>query len=227
MTAAIRRLQSLTTFLAHLRERLGVDIGFVLWDGTTVPSDLAPNALALAIADEGAAAALIRRPKLDTLFNLLISARLELRNGTLFDLMTLRPRVRSKDFRKALDKTLALGTAARFLFVPRGGPWPLEEVHGDKAGRDGSETTNKANIQYHYDLSNAFYQLFLDPEMVYSCAHFTESHDDIDAGAARQARHDLPQAAAQARRNIPRHRLRLGRAASSMPPALRRRSPMA
>jgi cyclopropane-fatty-acyl-phospholipid synthase len=156
MTAAIRRLQSLTTLLAHLRERLGVDIGFVLWDGTTVPSDLAPNALALAIADEGAVAALIRRPKLDTLFNLLISARLELRNGTLFDLMTLRPRVRSKDFRKALDKTLALGTAARFLFVPRGGPWPLEEVHGDKAGRDGSETTNKANIQYHYDLSNAF-----------------------------------------------------------------------
>jgi cyclopropane-fatty-acyl-phospholipid synthase len=179
MTAAARRLQSLTSLLAHLRERLGIDIGFMLWDGTTVPHDLAPNALALAIADEGAIAALIRRPKLDTLFNLLVSARLELRNGTLFDLMTLRPRVRSKDFRKALDKALALSTAAQFLFVPRGGPWPLEAVHGDKAGRDGSETSNKANIQYHYDLSNAFYALFLDPEMVYSCAHFTEPHDDI------------------------------------------------
>src|SRR6185436_16036416 len=35
------------------------------------------------------------------------------------------------------------------------------------------------NIQYHYDLSNAFYALFLDPEMVYCCAHFTEPHDDI------------------------------------------------
>jgi cyclopropane-fatty-acyl-phospholipid synthase len=185
MTAAARRLQSLTSLLAHLRERLGVDIGFVLWDGTTVPADLAPNAIALAIADEGAVAALIRRPKLDTLFNLLVSARIELRNGTLFDLMALRPRVRSKDFRKALDKTLALSTAARFLFVPRGGPWPLEEVHGDKAGRDGSETTNKENIQYHYDLSNAFYALFLDPEMVYSCAHFTEPHDDI-----ARAQHD-------------------------------------
>src|SRR4051812_15509688 len=179
MTAAARRLQSLTSLLAHLRERLGIDIGFVLWDGTTVPADLAPTAMALAIADEGAVAALIRRPKLDTLFNLLVAARLELRNGTLFDLMALRPRVRSKDFRKALDKTLALSTAARFLFVSRGGPWPLEEVHGDKAGRDGSETSNKENIQYHYDLSNAFYALFLDPEMVYSCAHFTEPHDDI------------------------------------------------
>ena len=179
MTAAARRLQSLTSLLAHLRERLGVDIGFVLWDGTSVPADLAPTAMAMAIADEGAVAALIRRPKLDTLFNLLVSARLELRNGTLFDLMALRPRIRSKDFRKSLDKTLALSTATRFLFVSRGGPWPLEEVRGDKAGRDGSETSNKENIQYHYDLSNAFYALFLDPEMVYSCAHFTEPHDDI------------------------------------------------
>src|SRR6478735_9928061 len=136
MTAAVRRLQSLTSLLAHVRERLGLELGFVLWDGTTIPADLAAHAIALKIADEGAVAAMIRRPKLDTLFNLLVSARLELRNGSLFDLMTLRPRVRSKDFRKALDKSLALGTAARFLFVPRGGPWPLEELHGNKAGRD-------------------------------------------------------------------------------------------
>ena len=139
MAAAARRLQSLASLLAHVRERLGVDIGFVLWDGTMVPADLKPDAMAFAIADEGAVAALIRRPKLDTLFNLLVSARLELRNGTLFDLMTLRPRVRSRDFRKVLDKTLALRTAARFLFVPRGGPWPLEQVHGEQTGSDGSE----------------------------------------------------------------------------------------
>jgi len=179
MTAAARRLQSLTSLLAHLRERLGVEIGFVLWDGTAVPADLAPNALAFAIADEGAVAALIRRPKLDTLINLLVSARLELRNGTMFDLMSLRLRVRSKDILKTLDKTLALRTALQFLFVPRGGPWPLEQVRGDKAGRDGSEKTNRENVQYHYDLSNDFYALFLDPEMVYSCAHFTVPHDDI------------------------------------------------
>lgn len=185
MDAAARRLESLRAFLAHLRERLGIDLGFVLWDGTTVPADLAPNALALAIADEGAVAALIRRPKSDTLFNLLVSARLDLRNGTLFDLMAQRPRVRSRDFRKALDKTLALKTAAKFLLVPRGGPWPLEELHGDKAGRDGREETNKENIEYHYDLSNAFYALFLDPEMVYSCGYFTEPHDDI-----ARAQHD-------------------------------------
>ena len=52
-------------------------------------------------------------------------------------------------------------------------------VHGDKAGRDGSEDANKENIQYHYDLSNAFYALFLDPEMVYTCAYFTDWDNDL------------------------------------------------
>ena len=59
MTAAVRRLQSLASLLAHVRERLGVDIGFVLWDGSTVPADLKNNAMAFAIADEGAVAALM------------------------------------------------------------------------------------------------------------------------------------------------------------------------
>jgi cyclopropane-fatty-acyl-phospholipid synthase len=37
--------------------------------------------------------------------------------------------------------------------------------------------SNKANIQHHYDVSNAFYRLWLDERMVYSCAYF---HDDAD-----------------------------------------------
>jgi cyclopropane-fatty-acyl-phospholipid synthase len=102
-----------------------------------------------------------------------------LRNGTLFDLVAQRPRVRSRDLRKSLDKKLALGTAARFLLVPRGGPWPLEQVRGHEAARDGSEATNRENVHFHYDLSNAFYALFLDPEMVYSCAYFRDWNNDL------------------------------------------------
>ncbi len=185
MTAAETRLRSIRDLLTHVRERLGIEPGFVLWDGSTVPADPWPGALTIAIADEGAVAALIRRPKIDTLLNLLVSARIELRNGSMSDLLAQRPRVRTKNALKTLDKTLALRTAARFLFVPRGGPWPLEAVRGDRAPRDGTEQANKENIQYHYDLSNEFYALFLDPEMVYSCAHFTEPHDDL-----ARAQHD-------------------------------------
>ena len=33
---------------------------------------------------------------------------------------------------------------------------------------------DKDYIQFHYDLGNEFYELFLDPEMVYSCGYFTD-----------------------------------------------------
>jgi cyclopropane-fatty-acyl-phospholipid synthase len=179
MTTTQRRLDALKALLAHVRDRLQIDWGFALWDGSSVPHDLPADALALAIADEGVVAALIRRPKLETLLNLFVAGRLDLRNGTMFDLVARRPRVRTKEFLKVMDKRLVLAALGRFLLVSRGGPWPLEDIRGNKAPRDGTATANRSNIQYHYDLSNEFYALFLDPEMVYSCAHFTEPHDDL------------------------------------------------
>jgi cyclopropane-fatty-acyl-phospholipid synthase len=179
MTAAARRLQSLAFLLAQLRERLGVDVGFVLWDGSTVPTDLKPNALAVVVADEGAVAALVRRPNIKTLANLWVTSRISIRNGTLFDLVDRRPKVRIKELRKALDKMLLLKTGLQFLFVPRGGPWPLDQIKRDRpVTREPVE--DKSNIHYHYGASNAFYELWLDREMVYTCAYFTEWHDDID-----------------------------------------------
>ncbi len=172
------RLTSFKHLLAHARERLGLDLGFVLWDGSTIPADLSSNAFAIALADEGVVAALIRKPKIDTLANLWVSGRIDLRNGTLFDLVARRPKTRTRDLLRSIDKKLALATAAKFLLVPRGGPWPLENIRGDKAG-SGNEAANKENIQYHYDVSNAFYALFLDPEMVYSCGYFTDWNNDI------------------------------------------------
>ncbi len=35
-------------------------------------------------------------------------------------------------------------------------------------------------IEYHYDLSNEFYSLFLDKNMVYSCAYFETEDDSLD-----------------------------------------------
>src|SRR5262249_34474828 len=134
--------------------------------GSIVPRDLPSSAPIIVIADEGAVSALMRRPTMNTFLNLWVTARIDLRRGTIFDPVARRPKIKTKEAIKRFDKRLALATAARFLFVPRGGPWPLESIHGDKALADGSEVANKENAHYHYDLSNAYYSLFLDPEMV-------------------------------------------------------------
>jgi cyclopropane-fatty-acyl-phospholipid synthase len=176
---AERRLASFKRLLAHARELLALDFGFVLWDGSAVPADLPSNALALVFADEGVVAAIERRPNADTLLNLWVTGRIEIRNGVIFDFLSSRPKLRTKEIRRRLDKRLALATALKFVFVPRGGPWPLEAIFKRPAASRGGEEANKENITYHYDLSNAFYALFLDPEMVYSCAYFRDWNNDL------------------------------------------------
>jgi len=54
----------------------------------------------------------------------------------------------------------------------------LEQLpDGDHLAHD--KATDAAAIAYHYDLSNDFYRLWLDPELVYSCAYFKTGTEDL------------------------------------------------
>src|SRR5262249_12359714 len=44
-------------------------------------------------------------------------------------------------------------------------------------------------VRYHYDVSDAFYRLFLDQEMVYSCAYFPTGRESL--AEAQRAKLDL------------------------------------
>jgi cyclopropane-fatty-acyl-phospholipid synthase len=46
--------------------------------------------------------------------------------------------------------------------------------------------SSKANIQHHYDVSNAFYKLWLDSRLVYSCAYFRAEDDSLDDAQAQK-----------------------------------------
>ena len=43
-----------------------------------------------------------------------------------------------------------------------------------------SKTENRASIEFHYDVSNEFYALWLDDAMVYSCAYFEHPDDTLE-----------------------------------------------
>jgi cyclopropane-fatty-acyl-phospholipid synthase len=51
---------------------------------------------------------------------------------------------------------------------------PLRSIHHSRA-------QDRADIQFHYDVGNAFYRLWLDERMVYSCAYFRQGDEDIDS----------------------------------------------
>ena len=56
---------------------------------------------------------------------------------------------------------------------------PTEDHAPQLSGTVHSQNRDKDAIQYHYDVSNDFYQLWLDKQMVYSCAYFKTPDDDI------------------------------------------------
>jgi cyclopropane-fatty-acyl-phospholipid synthase len=184
MNAAESRLASLKRLLAEIHARLEPGFGFQLWDGSSVPETWPKDAMALSIADEGAIAGLLRAPNVTTLANLWAAGRVDLKNGTLFDLVQRRPKGRTRDLRKSLMSLSTVRALAPYLLLPRGGPWPLEHIGRDRES-DGSEKVNAQNIAYHYDVSNAFYALWLDRDMVYTCAYFHDWSDDLDT-AQRQ-----------------------------------------
>ena len=48
-----------------------------------------------------------------------------------------------------------------------------------------------AAIRYHYDVSNAFYQTWLDENLVYSCAYFENGDEDLAAAQLKKIDHIL------------------------------------
>lgn len=54
-----------------------------------------------------------------------------------------------------------------------------------------SKRRDRAAIEYHYDVSNDFYRLFLDERMVYSCAYFRHETDTLDQAQENKLDHIL------------------------------------
>jgi len=68
---------------------------------------------------------------------------------------------------------------------------PHNDHHHDEQrlhlhGRAHSKPRDRDAVTYHYNLSNDFYQLWLDRRMVYSCAYFEHGNEDIDTAQAQK-----------------------------------------
>jgi len=57
--------------------------------------------------------------------------------------------------------------------------------------RHHSRDHDREAIQYHYDVSNDFYSLFLDRNMVYSCAYYRNDGDTLDKAQEQKLDHIL------------------------------------
>ncbi|MDB6167414.1 MAG: putative cyclopropane-fatty-acyl-phospholipid synthase [Verrucomicrobia bacterium] len=56
-------------------------------------------------------------------------------------------------------------------------------------GAEHSLDRDRKAVSFHYDVSNEFYQLWLDRRMIYSCGYFETPEDDLDTAQANKLRH--------------------------------------
>jgi cyclopropane-fatty-acyl-phospholipid synthase len=54
-----------------------------------------------------------------------------------------------------------------------------------------SRSRDRKAIEYHYDVSNDFYSLFLDRDMVYSCAYYRHESDSLETAQTQKLDHIL------------------------------------
>ncbi len=184
------RLAALQRLAESLAPHLGMDLAIRFWDGRAVP--LGPHwsgDVAIALGAPEALTRLIRRPRLTTVVELVAEGLLDIEGGTLLDLAARRETGQgTRELWRKLDKALLARALLPYAFGPGRGA-TAHAYAGQQAARPEAGRDDKALVQFHYDLSNAFYSLFLDPEMVYSCAYFT----DWDAGieAAQQSKLEM------------------------------------
>lgn len=54
-----------------------------------------------------------------------------------------------------------------------------------------SKEKDRQSVQFHYDISNDFYRLWLDENMVYSCAYFENGDENLDVAQIKKIDHIL------------------------------------
>ena len=183
--SSARQLAAAKRLIGDLADKLDLDAHVRLWDGSRTP--LGRNATGpfeLSIAGPGVIGSMLRRPTLDTLIRHYIDKRLDFSGGTLIDFAAGLNRNGRSVKVKGLEALKIAGRLAPFLFAPTDAVRDEHGFAGEITGKRRRTSDNKDFIQFHYDLSNDFYALFLDPEMVYSCAYFTDWENDIATAQA-------------------------------------------
>lgn len=152
-----------------------------LWDGSCVPlGDSARDDYRIVIASAGTIGSLLRRPTMANLAIHYAAGRIDLKGD---DLITLVEAARAKRVRfkgRELHKGSLLKQAFPLLFAFDDKAQLEHQYSGEETGLDLAKRDEKSFIQFHYDVGNEFYQLFLDPEMLYSCAYFTDWDNSLE-----------------------------------------------
>lgn len=162
--------KKLAQWAQQVRAQTNVPARLVLWNGLQLDfGEFAAPRVTIKVRSATALPMLLA-PSLDHLGEAYVKGLLDI-DGCLADIIHVS---------YALARSSAAGTggaAGRLARVAR--HWSHSKASDRKA------------IQYHYDVSNDFYKLWLDESMVYSCAYFENGDEDLATAQRKKIDHIL------------------------------------
>ena len=131
-----------------------------LWDGKQI--DLGPKPRVTLVVKDPSLVTQLAHPSLDALGAAYVEGRVDLEGP----------------IEEAIEVGDALSSA---LLGDESAPVEPYAAHDKRSDAEA--------ISYHYDLSNEFYRLWLDRDMVYSCAYFETGEENLDQAQQAKLRH--------------------------------------
>ncbi len=176
-----RQLEAARSLLAELAAQIDSRISVRLWDGSLVPMGhkVEPD-LAISISGPGVLGSMLRRPTPDNLVRHYARGQIDFHGTDLYSFIDTARVGNSRKRAKSVRKSAVARALLPFLLTPPDSSDVDHRWSGDETGKDRKQSDNKNFIQFHYDVSNEFYALFLDPSMVYSCGYFREWEGSLE-----------------------------------------------
>src|SRR5438874_6630726 len=113
---------------------------------------------------------LFRNPRL-RLGELYMDGRLTIEDGTILDLLELVTGAQRWEQGRSKEMSKGKGGWIKHLF------------------RRNDVRKSRSNVAHHYDIGNALYALFLDDDLQYSCAYFTDPANSLEQAQADKKAH--------------------------------------
>lgn len=152
----------ITRYLEQFGATHPLPLEVALWNGTRVALGDQP-VVSIALREPAAARDLLR-PSIATLGEAYVEGRLDVR-GPIKEVIRIAQALAGEQ--------IVPGRSARL------GSWLARHTR----------STDRRAISYHYDASNEFYALWLDPAMVYSCAYFRSGTEDLASAQTQKLEH--------------------------------------
>lgn len=158
--------------------------GVRLWDGSELPAVDRP-VFSLILNHTGALRRMFTPPIELSLGEAFIHSDFDIQ-GDIFSAFSLVDGIGER----TLSMSEVLSLAGTMLALPKSDrERPLQRGPARLSGARHSRQRDRAAIQYHYDVGNDFYSLWLDRRMQYSCAYFPTGTEDLDTAQERKLEH--------------------------------------